>query len=235
MEILLADVRYIEKLNDAFGQDYTILPTVCCPHLAPPVCAHPDMVLFDFGDGTIVCAPEVFSYYETLLCPYGVKLVQGKSALKSHYPEDVAYNVARAGNSLLGHPSAVDALILRMAEEKGFSFFATKQGYAKCSSCIVSDDGLITADPSIARSANNAGKDVLLITQTGISLPGYDCGFFGGATGLTSKSELLVFGDLVVHPDEIAIYNFCEKHGVRVRDIKGKPLTDIGTVMSIVV
>lgn len=232
MQTILVDCRYYEEIFGIWGKDFHILPSFYHKKIAEPVAAHPDMSLFHADGKNFICAPEAYEYYSSLLSPMGVKLVQGNHTLSGHYPKDIAYNVARAGNHLFGHPSA-DPAVLRFAEESGFLFHKIKQGYAKCSSCIVSENALITADSSVFRTAQEAGLSVLKISPVGILLPGYDCGFIGGASGLLPDGRLLFFGDVSRHPDGSAIFEFCALHGVSVKDIKNKPLTDIGTILSI--
>lgn len=233
MSTILVDFRYFDEICAAWGNDFEILPSANHPKLAAPVSAHPDMSMFCAGRGRFVCAPEVYPYYSELLKKYDVKLVQGETNLKSHYPADVAYNVARAGKCLIGHPSSVDPAIVRIAKENGLLLYPTKQGYAKCSSCIVSESALITSDPSIARSAQMAGLAALKIRPGHVLLPGYDNGFIGGASGLLPSGKLLFFGDITVHPDYPLIRDFCTQRGVSLRYLKNRPLTDIGTILSI--
>lgn len=233
MRTILIDCRYFNTISAVWGGLFHVLPSYSSPALPAPVCSHPDMTLFDAGEKTFVCAPEAYDYYRRLLSGYGVKLVQGETVLSSHYPADIAYNVARAGKCLIGHKTYADPAILRIAKENGLSFYPTRQGYAKCSSCIISENALITSDPSIARSAQDAGLDVLSVRGGGVLLPGYDAGFLGGACGLLSSGELLCFGDITAHPDYCSIRSFCVRRGVSLRYLKNRPLTDIGTILSI--
>lgn len=232
MHTILTDCRYYEEICAAWGKEFHVLPSFYHPQLPTPTAAHPDMTLFSAGNKTFICAPEAYSYYQRLLVSCRVKLVQGEQSPAGHYPKDIAYNVARAGKHLFAHPSA-DPAILRYAEENDFLIHKTKQGYAKCSSCIVSEGALITADPSIFRTAREAGLSVLKVRPGAVDLPGYDCGFLGGASGLLPDGRLLFFGDISAHPDSRAIFDFCARFGVRVQYLKNRPLTDIGTILSI--
>lgn len=233
MQTILVDARFYDEISSYWGDKYRILPSAVCPSLEEPVCAHPDMTVCSLGDGIYVCSPDSFDYYSRILSDCGIKLVQGGTSLKSNYPDDIAYNVARAGKCLIGHKTSSDPVLLHIAKEKGLLFYPTKQGYAKCSSCIISEDALITSDPSIARSTQEAGIDVLKIRSGHVKLTGYDYGFLGGACGITACGELLCFGDISRHPDYNAIYEFCKKHGVALRYLKNRPLEDIGTILSI--
>ncbi len=233
MQTILVDARFYDEICSLWGEDYRILPSYVSNLLAQPVCAHPDMTICSLGEGVYVCSYDSFSYYSRILSDCNIKLVQGSTRLKSNYPDDIAYNVARAGKYLIGHKDFSDPVLLQAAKEKGLLFYPSKQGYAKCSSCIISENALITSDPSIARSAQEAGIDVLKIRSGYVKLKGYDCGFIGGACGLMPTGELLCFGDISQHPDYDEIYKFCKKYGVNLKFLKNRPLEDIGTILSI--
>ncbi|MBR5157324.1 MAG: hypothetical protein IKW59_06115 [Clostridia bacterium] len=233
MQTILVDARFYDEIKSVWGKDYRILPSYVSKLLAEPVCAHPDMTICSLGGGIYVCSPDSFDYYSRILADCDIKLVQGATCLKSNYPEDIAYNVARAGKCLIGHEMFSDPVLLQIAKENGLLFYPTKQGYAKCSSCIISENALITSDPSIVRSAQEAGIDVLKIRPGYVNLKGYDCGFIGGVCGVTPKGELLCFGDMSSHPDYIEICDFLKKHNVALKDLKNRPLEDTGTILSI--
>lgn len=232
MYIYLADCRYFKEIHAAFGACRTILPTVPCHSLAHPVACHPDMVLFFAGSGRLICAPEVFKAYHRLLSPYGVCLVQGKSALGCDYPHDVAYNVLSTATHAFARKNSVDPVILDYLEKKNIHCCNVNQGYARCST-VLFGDRLITADPSVHHAAKAAGFTVLFIRPGYVELPGYDYGFLGGASGLLEGNTVAFFGDLNTHPDGLAIRQFISGGGFHVCEIPGRPLTDIGTLLCI--
>ena len=61
----------------------------------------------------------------------------------------------------------------------------------------------------------------------------YDYGFIGGCCGLINKNVLLFNGDLSLHSDFDKIKKFLYDNNVNYIDIKGKPLTDIGSIIPI--
>ena len=58
---------------------------------------HADLQLCHLKDEYIVAAPEVCSYYNECLSPFGFKILCGETTLSSTYPKDAAYNIARVG------------------------------------------------------------------------------------------------------------------------------------------
>ncbi|MBE7021898.1 MAG: hypothetical protein E7414_01600 [Ruminococcaceae bacterium] len=230
--LYIADNRYYEEIHKAFGTGRVILPSACCPSLSAPISCHPDMVLYPAGRGTVVCSPEVYAYYSGILSSYGVKLVQGKAHLGGCYPDDIAYNVLEAGSTAFALWEKTDAIVCEKAAQRGLQRVRVAQGYARCSSLAIGN-GLISADPSICAAAEAAGLSVLAIRPGGICLPGYDYGFIGGASGVLENGSVAFFGDLSLHPEGERIRSFIKAQGAETKEICGKPLTDVGTILRI--
>lgn len=232
-KLLIIDARFFDIAQSELGKDYEIIPSAECKNIASEIAYHPDMVLFPLADDTYVAEPTVFPYYAKMLSPYGVKLVQGETVLTGNYPMDIAYNIAKVGNHVIGKYSSTDAVIKTCLTEQNVTYINVSQGYAKCSACVVNEESIITADMSIYQNAVKHGLDALLIEAGGIRLPGYSYGFIGGAGGLLENKTFLFFGDITEHKNYREIQQFFDKKQVRLTWIKNLPLTDVGTVMSI--
>jgi hypothetical protein len=198
-----------------------------------PVSAHPDMLIF-IGDGKIVCHKDYFAVAESEILKIskllGAKMILSDESIGKEYPRDVLFNAAPVGDMLICRR---DALSERVAELYGEEkIINVNQGYAKCSTCMVGDKAIITADKSIAEKAQAKGIDVLVISPKGVRLDGYDCGFIGGASG--SDNENVYFcGNIDLHPDGEKIKAFCEKQGKKVVSLSDAALYDYGTLMFI--
>ena len=230
--IYIADRRYYDAIQQAFGKGSIILPSVPCASIAVPVSCHPDMVLYPAGKGLLVCAPEVYEAYERILSPFGINLVQGERTLSVCYPEDIAYNVLHAGGAAFALWEKTDAKIQELIKKQGISMYRTAQGYARCSALSFADC-LVSADPSLCQAAEKAGLCVLQITPGNILLPGYSYGFIGGASGVMEDNTIAFFGDLGLHPEGERIRSFIQEHGFSILEIAGRPLTDVGTILRI--
>ncbi len=230
--VYVVDCRYAEIIEKAFGDAGIFLPSVPCSSLQEPVSCHPDMTLYPAGDGRVVCAPSVFAEYSALLSSFGRTLVQGKTPLFKDYPRDVAYNVLNVGSYAFARWDYVDIVLQRVAREQGTFFVPVAQGYSRCSALVVGN-GVVTADASIANAVYNTGFSVLKISPGYIELPGYDYGFIGGASGVLDEETVAVFGDLDFHPDGEAMRQFIFRQGFDLREIKGTPLTDVGTILRV--
>ena len=71
------------------------------------------------------------------------------------------------------------------------------------------------------------GCNVLLIQPGHIALPGYDCGFIGGAS-FVYENKVIFFGNIEKHPDYTEISAFIDEAGYETVYEKNTPLTDLG-------
>lgn len=232
-KLLLIDARFYDIVRQGLGEKYDIIPSISCDQLAAPVQYHPDMVLFYTQDKTFICEPSVYHYYVKTLSPYGIKLVQGKTRLMGNYPQDIAYNIAKVGNYALGKFASCDPFIKNYLIQANCTLIDVGQGYAKCSTCIVNPNSIITSDASIYQKAVMHHIDALMIEPGNITLKGYDYGFIGGAGGLIDENTFLFFGDITKHKNFPKIQHFFNKKNVKLQWINQFPLTDVGTIMSI--
>lgn len=227
--IMIVDNRYASVAEKVWGDEFIVVPSVTCTSLSEPVSAHPDMTLFPVCEKTFVCAPEVFGEYEKKLSPFGIKLICGETTLKSNYPKDIAYNIFKTEKFALGKFASTDNVILNLLNKSGIEMTEVKQGYSKCSVCGFGSCA-ITADNGLFDALKDKGMNVLKVPCGEIVLEGYDYGFIGGASGERKNGEVFFFGDLESITYGGKIRDFVLENGWRVREIKGYPLTDTGTI-----
>ncbi len=214
-----------------FGYEIVRMPK--SRHLQSPVAAHPDMLIFIFGN-RLFCHERYYSEakaaVDAVVSAGGFELILSDERWESEYPHDILFNAAIVGDKLICSKKNVSRLIADAFGEE--NIIDTKQGYAKCSSCTVGDSGIITADVSIAKAAASGGIDVLLLGENGTRLEGYDTGFIGGASG--DDGENVYFcGDLSKHPEGEKIADFCLAHGRRAVSLSDNELYDYGSLIFI--
>lgn len=197
--------------------------------LANEVSSHPDMLLFHAGGRLIFLEPEQ-KELAAALAEEGFE-VRFTKPLSGEYPKDIALNIAAGRDFALGlleHncPAAKTAL-----EAHGRALINTRQGYAKCSLCFVTERAFITEDSGIAALLQSRGFDVLNISKGDIFLSGSHYGFFGGCAGKISENTLAVNGSLSYHRDGDRIAEFAKKHGVEILQLTGGKITDIGGIL----
>lgn len=233
MTLTLADCRIsgsVEATLSLYTEKIIKLPPFS--RLPSPVASHPDMLVFVYGKQIFTWeeyageAPEVFERIESL--GFKIKYIQEKAS--AEYPADVRLNCALVGRTLIANTRAVSRTLAELAKNEELTVAHTNQGYAKCSTAIVSENAVITADPSVLTAAKSAGLDVLKISEGHVRLDGYGTGFIGGASGVVGKSVLFC-GDLSLHPDGERIEDFCRAHGKRAVSLSDEPMYDYGTIM----
>lgn len=199
--------------------------------IAPPVSAHPDMLLCKIGDRLIL--PR--SYYEANKALINqiaeladCRIVLSSAERGSIYPKDVGMNVAVGKNFIICRTESTAAEIIDAANELGIKIIPVKQGYAGCS-CIVCENAVLTSDIGIHRTLTSEGIDSTYVDKSGISLPGYDVGFIGGCGGFYN-GVLYFFGSLDSVRCGSKVREFAKSHGFKVRELADGKLTDYGGV-----
>jgi hypothetical protein len=220
----------MQKTLSEYAKKIILLPPFSA--LPTPVASHPDMLLWCYDKKIVTWEdyakeqPEIFSELESA----GYEIITADERASDKYPLDVPLNCAVLGKRIIANTKTVSNKIKKIAQDERLQMIHTNQGYAKCSTCIVSDSAIITADASIHTAAKNTGIDSLLISPLGVSLDGYDRGFIGGATG-SDDTHVFFCGDLNRHPDGERIVAFCERHEKKAISLSEEPLYDYGTII----
>lgn len=229
MKNAIIDSRASAKTIDAlekFGFKVVKTPQMATVHTT--ICGHSDIMVFKTDKNQIIAEPTVFDYFKNNLSD--VEVMPGKTVLNEKYPFDIAYNAALVGKNLFCNEKYTDKEILEYADKNEIKILNTKQGYAKCSICIVSNNAIITADKNIQAAAEKNNIDVLMINDSSINLEGFEHGFIGGATGLIGENILAVNGDINQLADCNRIVDFCQEHKVEVLPLNNGPIIDIGSI-----
>lgn len=188
---------------------------------------HADMQLH-LVNGKAICAPEVYEYYKENL--YGLDIVKGSYRIGEKYPYDTAYNTCGFGDFAVCRKNSTAPEILNEYDRSGKTILNTKQGYSKCSTCIVNEYSLITADEGIYKLLKSSNLNVLKIRPGFVELYGMS-GFIGGASGLISHDMLAFCGSLKNHPDGLNIKSFCKDLKIDVIELNSGSLKDIGSII----
>lgn len=220
----------IKNIIRAEGIDFIEVPY--CKDLYKAISSHPDIFIYPSEEGVII-APNLYDELKTAFIERGIDIIKGESILNSTYPYDIAYNVCRIGNYAIHNFNYTDSAILKSLKKNSVKMIHVKQGYAKCSVCVVNEEAIITSDKGIARETQAHGIDTLLISAGDILLDGLDHGFIGGATGLISKNKLFVCGDISRHRNYNDITKFLLKHNVNLSYVRDNDIYDCGSIIPI--
>ncbi len=198
--------------------------------LDAPVSRHAD-ILANYVGKSIFLADK----NQTELCNF-IEYNSGKSIIveniKSPYPDDCLLNFADIGDYIICNKSILTKEIVDLLPDK--QIIDVKQGYSKCSVCICKRNTIITDDISIYNAVSQYNNIKSLLVEKGsVQLKNYNYGFIGGCCGLIDINTLLFNGDLSTHSDFDKTKNFLYDNDIKYIDIKGKPLTDIGSIIPI--
>ena len=191
------------------------------------VSEHADTVCCAVGGNRFVVSPgqkKLKAELESLGCRVLVS-----APLSAPYPGDVLLNAAVTESFAVGNFQYTDPVLLEALSDR--LLLRVKQGYAKCSLCFVTQNAVITEDEGIARAMTEYGADVLEISKGDVYLSEKHYGFFGGASGKLSKTELAVTGSLRFHRDGERIRDFAEKHGVKLTELTDGVMKDVGGII----
>ncbi len=203
------------------------------PQLPLPVSSHADMLLFCADDKFFITEAYASSSPRlgAILEEYGYEIILSNSVPDNFYPKDILFNMALIGNNVIGNIPFCDSSATDHLSKNGYKLCSVKQGYAKCSTAIIGDKAIITADKNIKETAHGLGIDVLMINNSeAIKLDGYDYGFIGGACGYYDGT-LYFCGDIALHPAYPEISAFCKKHSTLLCSLSNEQLYDVGSIL----
>lgn len=231
MKNVIVDFRiHNEEKEYLVSKGYTLL--ICPPNniLYEAVCGHPDMLMHILGNSIIV-HKDMNSKFILDLVLLNYKVYKSKSALQIKYPYNICLNSLSIGNLFVHSIDFTDTNLLSLTKNK--KLINVKQGYTKCSTCIVNNHAIITSDVSIAKALSVEKIDVLLIPPGDILLPGLNYGFIGGATGLIEDNVLAFYGHLDYYLYGKEILKFLNKHRVEPVFLRNGKLIDRGSIFRV--
>lgn len=194
--------------------------------LNPEISRHADINCFNCGTGKLLMSNHLKGDRAPVFD--GISFDKLYESIKSPYPGDIRLNVAFIKDKLICNKRHISRGITDLAERNNIQIIDVKQGYARCSICIVNETAIITDDSKIAYLLKKCQMDVLKISKGSIALSQKHYGFIGGASGKISENEIYFSGDLSIHPDYKLIIDFLKSHNVQAIFSKNRPLRDFG-------
>lgn len=211
------------RLGQRFGE---VIPLPPDPDLAEPVQCHPDMI-FAVLNGRMFVSERYSARYPAVVERISglgrLEIVTTNDVRNARYPHDAAFNIAVWHDCVICNPSVTSHALLAHAEQSGCRIIPVKQGYTGCS-CLVTDDAVCTFDRGIVKSLCREDLPCVLVEEGGISLPGYNCGFLGGACGYHSGT-ILVCGNADTLPCAASLHA-----AGTVFSLSDTPVTDYGGI-----
>ena len=200
---------------------YQVIRLPAFSHLDERVATHPDMLLFVL-DHRILLQKAYFEANKDFFLSLPFSFITTDEEMGKSYPQDVLFNALPIGNTVYGGKRishTIEAFFPRK--------ITVKQGYTRCSSCLVGN-GVITQDPTVYQALKDDHIPALLISQGHIHLTGYDTGFIGGASLTLSPNLTAFFGQIESHPDYERMKDFATQRNATLLSLSNEPLTDYG-------
>ncbi len=232
MKLCIVDERISYKCERGIMREgFRVIKLPPCPTLPAPMASHTDMVMFCHGGNIIASADycERAPYIFTDIREYSdTKITLTDEVQGDCYPHDALFNALAVGNIIFLKKDTASRAVLDYAESRGFKTVDTRQGYPACT-VLAFGNRAITADEGMARSLSAEGIEVLKIQAGGVSLPPYEYGFIGGASG-TCEKTVYFLGDIMRHPNAESITDFISGAGYAIRSLSDEELCDLGGI-----
>ncbi len=206
----------------------TLWPVTAEHALPSPIAAHADMLLHHLGENRLLAGNYRLAAEGER---FGFCVQKAERMPAGCYPGDISLNALRIGPHLFGLIEKLDLILQQTVVGEGIQLHRVPQGYSRCSVCVVSEKAAITADLPLAGAMEAVGIEVLRVPPGGVELPGYSCGFLGGAAGLLAPDCLAFTGTLQGHPAEEEILQFLYRHKVSPLFLTDGQLLDVGGIL----
>lgn len=225
-----ADNNIIEAIQ---VHGFQVLKAPAHPNLVGTCRSHPDISFFRIAPDTLVYAKDCDPAFVHTLQAHGIHMIAGETALQPEYPYDIPYNGVRIGQYFLHNLRYTDTQVKRICQEENLTMLHVKQGYTCCSTAVVRDDLVMTADTGIYRVLQQTGQvnTLLVPPQKSIRLPGMDYGFIGGASGRMDDTHFALAGHVKYLENEQQIQGFLERNGVQLINLTDQEPVDLGTLL----
>lgn len=214
-----------------------VIPTQPVRRFYPFERYHADMQVLPGDGNTVFVLEQCYTLRERLQAHYKavipIPVLDDPAQAVIVYPYNTALNFTILQNTVIGNFKQTNGKVMSFFSEKKFRLLQTKQGYSKCSTAVVSDKAIITADESIYRVATENNIDVLKIREGYIDLPGTNYGFIGGCCGKLNEQLLAFTGNIKEHPDYTDIKAFCGNYAVDIYSLSTSKLLDVGGIIPI--
>lgn len=187
---------------------------------------HCDLMAAHLGGKTVATLEFLRNSY--IFNNINVEQITIPNPMEKAYPMDAGLNFCIVGDNLIYNPkTACDSVVSLLKCAK----IPCKQGYTKCSICVVDENSIITADSKIAQLAAAHGIDALLVDRRLSTLHGFDYGFIGGATFKISKNKIAFTGTINNVTERERIESFLMERNIEAVYLTDNELFDIGSAI----
>ena len=236
MKQIIVDNRISEKCElSLIKEGFSLLKLPSDPLLGSAVASHPDTVMF-YSDGELITTADycdVAAYIFSDIREYNsdIKISFTGDRRGSSYPNDCVLNALKIKGRIFCKSDTISDRIKELADAHGYEIIHTNQGYPSCVTLHFGNSA-ITSDAGLGSLLQKYGVRVTLIGTEGISLPPYEYGFIGGASGVIGD-KIYFFGDISTHPDASKILDAIRAEGFTPVSLSDESLVDLGGIISL--
>lgn len=224
--ISLALKDLIDSLEKHRIECLTVEPS---SNLQRPVMSHADMNIVHMG-GNAFGANKINTDIIDKITTIGGSVVY-KADLAPDYPNDIKLNIAIIGNRVVCNSYYADDRVLDYLGIKGKRIIHVNQGYSRCSTAVVNEHSIMTADKSMYNTYLENGFNCLLLESGDIELAGYNYGFIGGCCGLIDKDVMAFTGDINKYSEGERVKEFLCRNNCDYVCLTENKLIDIGGII----
>ena len=159
-----------------------------------------------------------------------IELICTENPSRPEYPYDAGLNICIVDEKLIYNPKSANMQIVSQFEG---TKLICKQGYTKCSICVVDENSIITADNKIAAVVSATGMDVLQVSDKIVALDGFEHGFIGGASFKISRNKMAFTGVIADVCERSRIERFLNERDIAPVYLTNAPMFDIGSAIPI--
>ncbi len=234
--ICLVDERISAKCERRLRiEGFTVIKFPRSEKLSLPISSHPDMLTF-YHNGNIISTAEYcesFPWVFSDICEWSqsVKFTFTADSFSKEYPNDAIFNALVIGDKIFMRTDTVSESLIDYAVCAGLEIIRCEQGYPACTT-LAFGNSAITADLGMAKILKNSGINVTEIRNGDISLPPYEYGFIGGASGVF-ENKVYFLGSIEEHRDFEIIDKAIRDAGYIPVSLSDEPLVDLGRIVFI--
>lgn len=228
--IFVADTAYSE-LIDQLSMVGTVIKVPPFDTLYDGIKNHIDLHIHVI-DKSLYISNEISGMIKNQLDSHHIPYTVIDEILDEKYP-GTAYLNAISTKDFFIHNTAITAKALyNYIVDSDKKILDVKQGYCRCTTIPLTDHHFITCDAGIYKTLVRENISAHLIDTGHVTLEGHPYGFLGGSAGVVD--DILYFnGDITCHVNYPQIKALCHSLNINISNILGKPLVDIGSILTI--
>lgn len=229
MKWIIIDKRISEKAKEKLSRFGQLLEFESKGIVYDGISGHPDIFFCKCG-GKLVVAPNTPVSFIKTLQDNNISFVFGENYLNVKHPDTVYYNAVISSKYLIHNLKYTDSKIIELCSEK--IQINLSQAYTRCNLFNVGNDFFITSDRDIEKTLIKQNLQVKFVNPSGIILPGFRNGFFGGCCGL-DNNRIFVNGSLNLLKNSKKIIDFIYDAGLEIIELHEGMLFDGGGILFI--